>query len=155
MRMALRLAALAALLAATAGFSSQPLSERQAQDRLPQSKDQLWHVLGQCKVKLDAKKYTYSIRYTPEVQALNSTDIRISGFMLPLEPTEKFKHFLLAKRTPTCPFCPPGEPNEIVEVFSAAPLRWEEQLITVKGTLKLVTQGDKGIFFQLQNAVKQ
>ena len=78
----------------------------------------------------------------------------ISGFMLPLEATEKFKHFLLSKRTPTCPFCPPGEPNEIVEVFSAKPVAWKDDMVTMTGTLKLVNDGEKGIFFQMNDAAQ-
>src|SRR5262249_15317611 len=101
-----RLLLVACLLLAS-GFSNQPMDERKAQDMLTQSHDSQWSTFAKCKVKLDPKKYIYSIELTPEVKAMDGQPLTISGFMLPLEPKEKFTHYLLSKRTPTCPFCPP------------------------------------------------
>ncbi len=132
---------------------SQPSDERAAQNKLPISKDNMWAVLGKTKVSLDEKEYTYSAKYSPEVKALNGTQMTIKGFMLPLETTEKFKHFILSKRTPTCPYCPPGEPNEIIEVFSTKPVKWSENIITVTGKFSLINNQNFGMFFKLDNAV--
>ena len=129
----------------------QPGDERKAQDALPQSQDDIWKTFGKCKVHLDPKKYTYSIDYTPEVKAMEGKPFTISGFMLPLEPKEKFTHYLLSKRTPTCPFCPPGEPNEIVEVFSKKPVEWDEGIVVVTGTMKFTSNPEMGLFFQMQD----
>jgi uncharacterized protein len=147
-----RLGLVVAALALCA-FSSQPLDERKAQQLLPSSKHQLWDAFAACKVALDPKAYTYSITFTPQVQAMDNKPFTISGFMLPLESTETFHHFLLSRRTPTCPFCPPGEPNEIVEVFSKAPMKWEEALVTLSGTMHLTHDADKGLFFQMKDGV--
>ena len=130
----------------------QPSEERQAQESLPQSHDNIWTMFGKCPVSLDAEKYTYSIKYTPEVKALAGKVITVSGFMLPLESTEKFKHFLLSKRTPTCSYCPPGEPNEVVEVFTKEPMAWDEGIVVITGTMKLTNNPDMGVFFQLKNS---
>lgn len=148
-----RLSLLGVALLACA-FTSQPLNERQAQGLLPQSKHALWATFAKCKVDLDPKQYTYSIHFTPEVKAMDGKPFTISGFMLPLESTETFKHFLLSKRTPTCPFCPPGEPNEIVEVFAKTPMKWEDRMVTMTGTLALTNQADKGLFFQMKDGVE-
>lgn len=131
---------------------AQPAGERKAQDKLPQANDDLWKTFGQCKVHLDPKKYTYSIDMTPEVKAMEGKSFTISGFMLPLEAKEQFTHFLLSKRTPTCPFCPPGEPNEIVEVFSKKPVKWEDDIVVVTGTMKFTSNPEMGLFFQMQDA---
>lgn len=134
------------------GFG-QPREERLAQEALPQSKDEIWKKLGQCKVQLDKKKYRYSISYSKEVKAMNGKSLTVSGFMLPLEATEKFSHFLLSKRTPTCPYCPPGQPNEIIEIYTSKPVTWDDSLITVSGTLKLITSNPElGLFFQMKDA---
>lgn len=130
----------------------QPLDERQAQNALPQSHDPMWEKFIRCKVKLDEKKHTYSITYTPEVKALEGKQMTVSGFMMPLDATETFKHFLLSKRTPTCGFCPPGEPNEIVEVFTSSPIAYDEGIVTVTGTMHFTNNPDMGLFFQLKNA---
>ena len=72
--------------------------------------------------------------------------------MLPLEPSEKFTHFLLSKRTPTCPFCPPGKPNDIIEVFTDKPVTWDEGIVVVNGTLRFTRNPELGLFFQLKDA---
>jgi hypothetical protein len=149
-----RFLTLGLVLAFSCGFTTQPMNERTAQDKLPQSQHALWAKFYKCPVKLDQKSYLYSIVYSPEVKNMDGKPFTISGFMLPLEATEKFKHFLLSKRTPTCPFCPPGEPNEIVEVFSAKPVAWKDDMVTMTGTLKLVNDGEKGIFFQMNDAAQ-
>lgn len=135
-----------------AAVLSQPSDERKAQDALPKSNDPVWGAFGQCKVHYDDKSHKYSITYTPEVKTMEGKPLTISGFMLPLEATEKFTHFLISKRTPTCPFCPPGEPNEIAEVFTKKPVKWDEGIVVVTGTLKFTTNPDLGLFFQLKDA---
>ena len=131
---------------------SQPSDERAAQNSLPMSKDNMWNTLGKTVVSLDEKQYTYSAKYPQAVKDLNNKELTIKGFELPLDATEKFKHFILSKRTPTCPYCPPGEPNEIVEIFTAKPVKWSENLVTVTGKFSLINNQNFGMFFKLDNA---
>ena len=127
-------------------FTSQPQASR-----VQRSDDFIWKLLARCEIKPD-RNYSYSISYIPEVTAMQGKRTTISGFMVPLDATEKSSHFLLSRRAPTCAFCPPGEPNEVVEVFSATQVRWEEELVTISGTLLLVPDSTKGIFFQMKDA---
>ncbi len=136
------------------GTFGQPTDERKAQDALPKSKDPMWATLGKTKISLDKKQWKYSATFPDEVKALVGTEVTISGFMLPLEATEKFKHFILSKRTPTCPFCPPGEPNEIVDVWMDKDVSWDEDMIKVSGKFELMNNPDLGMFFKLSNAKK-
>ena len=136
----------------TSEYTGQPVDEREAQALWPMSEDPLWKTLGACEVKLDGKTYAYSIKMTPEVRALEGKPVTIAGFILPLEAEERFSHFLLSLRTPTCPYCPPGSPNEIIEVFTTEPTGWDEGLVTVNGTMKFTSDSEKGIFFQLKDA---
>ena len=135
-----------------AAVLNQPSDERKAQDALPQAQDPVWKSLTQCKVHLNDTTHKYSITYTSEVKAMEGKPLTVSGFMMPLEATEKFKHFLLSKRTPTCPFCPPGEPNEIVEVFTKKPVKYTEGIVVVTGTMTFTTNPDLGLFFQLKDS---
>ena len=132
--------------------SGQALGERAAQDGLPQAKDQLWTALGKCPVKLDAKTQLYGIGVTPEVKALNGKTVRLSGFVLPMDGSDKTKYFLLSKRTPVCFYCPPGEPNEVVAVRSKHAVDWRDDMVSISGTFALVNDGEKGIFFELRDA---
>ena len=135
----------AAIFVCAGKFTSQPQASR-----ILQSDDFLWKLFARCQLKPDGN-YAYGISYIPEVSALKGKRITLSGFMVPLEAKEQSSHFLLSRRAPTCAYCPPGEPNEIVEVFSARPLRWEENQVTVSGTLLLANDTTKGIFFQMKD----
>lgn len=135
-----------------AAVLSQPSDERKAQDMLPQASDPMWTTLAACKVHYNDKTHKYSITYTPEVKAMEGKPQTMTGFMMPLEATEKFNHFLLSKRTPTCAFCPPGEPNEIVEIFTKKPVKFSEGMLTITGTMQFTTNPDLGLFFQLKDA---
>jgi len=119
-----------------------------------QSDDQIWKNFAKCKVKTD-QNLSYSITYIPGVKALNGRNVTISGFIQPLEAKDTFRHFLLSKNAPTCAFCPPGAPNEVVEVFSTKLTRWKENLVTFSGTLSLVNDGKTGVFFQMKDAVER
>jgi uncharacterized protein len=130
----------------------QPPGERNAQDQLPQSKDPLWGKLARCPSQYDTKTSLYAITLTPEVKALDGTDVTTQGFVLPLDGLDNTKHFLLTRRTPVCLFCPPGEPNEVIEVHAKKAVAWGDDMVTLKGRFKLVNDGEKAIFFTLDDA---
>ena len=150
--------ALTGALLALSAFSrentvvQQPKDERKAQDLLPQSKDPMWALLGKTKIHVNVKEGMYSADFPSDVKALVGKEVTLSGFMLPLEATEKFKHFIISKRTPTCPFCPPGEPNEIADVWMESPVEWKDDMIKVSGTFELMNNPELGLFFKISNA---
>jgi len=117
-----------------------------------QSNDLLWKDFDKCKIKLD-QKLSYKISYTPDVKLMDGKKITLSGFLQPLEAKGVSQHFLLCKNAPSCAYCPPSKPNEIVELFTAKPVAWQQNLLTISGTLHLVNDGNKGIFFQIKGAV--
>jgi len=132
----------------------QPREERSVQNALPMSHDAMWGTLLKTKITYADKPPFISAKIPPEVKALDGTVVTISGFVLPMDSQSKTSHFLLSKRTPTCPYCPPGEPNEVVEVYSKAALPWDDALLTMRGTFTLINNTDNGIFFVLKNAEK-
>ena len=130
----------------------QPIEERKLQDQLPQSHSAVWTEFTKCKVSLNDNTGMYSINVTPEVRALSGQTITVSGFVMPLDGSDHTKHFLLTRRTPVCMFCPPGEPNEVVEVLSPRAIPWTAKLVTVSGPLSLINNGEKGMFFKVAAA---
>jgi len=134
--------------------TSQPYNERSAQDKLPQSHDPMWKTLMATKISQDKKTGLYAITATPEVKKLVGTQVTTTGFMLPLEEKEKFRHLILSRRTPVCAFCPPGEPNEIIDVMLTDPTLWEDNLVSITGKFELINNAEKGIFFRLSDARK-
>ena len=132
---------------------SQPTYERQAQVSLPQSKAPVWAILRKTRIGQDDKRGIFTADFPPEVRALNGKAVTLSGFMLPLDTEAKARHFLLSKYTPVCFFCPPGQPNEVVEVTVANGVPLTDRMLNVSGRLTLSNQGDKGLFFKMDNAV--
>lgn len=134
------------------GVSSQPADERKAQDALPKSKDKVWDELSHTKVKLDETTGLFNMEYSDSVKALEGKSMAVTGFMMPLEGGEEQKYFLLCKRTPTCPFCMPGGPTEVIEINSDKPVKWVDDMVRIEGSLKLLPPNDNGMLYQLNRA---
>ena len=123
------------------------------QHHVPQPKSDLWPKLAACKIDKYYLEGMYGIHYTPEMKAMEGKQVALDGFVVPLEATEKFTHFLLSVRAPSCPYCPPAAPNEMAEVFSKTPIAGSEQSVSMRGTLKLGDEKNSdGVFFQLTDA---
>lgn len=135
--------------AAAAAPSGQPADERAVQNKLPHAQSPLWAKFLASKVRYNNRTGLYSIAVTPEVKALAGKPVTVSGFVLPLDANDHTSHFLLTRNTPVCMFCPPGEPNEVVEVIAPHPILWTDKIVSVTGPLKLINNGEKGMFFQI------
>ena len=146
------LAALAFTPLSVSAGVGQPAEERQAQKVLPQSRDALWTPLKTTKIGEDTKHGRFTATPPPAVKALNGQTITLTGFMMPLESQATTSHFLLSKYTPVCFFCPPGQPNEVVEVRTSKPLKAGYDRIQVTGRFALQNDGEKGLFFRLDQA---
>jgi thiol-disulfide isomerase/thioredoxin len=140
------------VLAALSVAATIPLVMRGQKD-VQHSKSELWPKLTASKVEKHYLEMQYSIAYTPDVKAMEGKPVTVDGFVIPLESKESFQHFLLTIRSPTCSFCPSGKPNEMIEVFSTKPLKWSDELVSMRGTLALMPEKSaEGIFFQLKDA---
>ena len=145
-----RISLLGCLLIFCSGFTSQSKV-----DKIPNSNHPLWDEFAKCKFVRDEVRNLTMIGYTKEVRRLNGKDVEISGFMVPLEPAKKLKHFLLNRINPTCPFCPMNKPSEVVEIFVLDPVEWDENLTSFSGRLELVNDGRRRVFFLLRDAVRK
>lgn len=141
---------LLAAVPAAAQFREDGEAQRQA--ALPKSGSGVWAVLRTTVVKLDDKAGMFTATHSSAVKALAGKPLTVTGFMLPLDPTARVKHFLLSKYTPVCSFCPPGEPNEVVEVTTTATIPVTTKLLSVTGLFGLQNNGDNGLFFTLSGA---
>ncbi len=130
----------------------QEAGERSAQSKLPQARSPLWSTLRTTKISEDDARGIFKAAHPPAVKALVGRTVTLSGFVMPLDATTTGTHFLLSKYTPVCAFCPPGEPNEVVEVRTARPITFGAKLVAVTGRFGLENNGDNGLFFQMSNA---
>ena len=130
----------------------QPVDERAAQADLPKSADPQWALLATSVIGEDLERGRFTARHPARVRALSGKDMTITGYVMPLEPTPTFQRFLLTRYTPVCQFCPPGAPNEVIEVNSIAPIAPTQALIRVRGRFTLTDNGEQGLFFRMDGA---
>ncbi len=142
-------------VAAPAGAQFQEDGERSSQARLPQGKSPVWATLRQTKIGVNEAQGLFTASYPAPVKALSGKMVSLAGFIMPLDVQTRGTHFLLSKYTPVCSFCPPGEPNEVVEVRTAKPVAFVQKLVTVTGQFALQNNGEQGLFFQMTGATVQ
>jgi hypothetical protein len=91
--------------------------------------------------------------YSAAVQGLDKKQVRVQGYMMPLEPGEMQRHFLLASVPLTCSFCVPGGPESFIEVRTREPVKYSLGAVVVQGRLH-VLQGDPlGLYYRITGAV--
>ncbi len=120
-----------------------PLQERA--DVLP------WSVLTTIKTKNEKNRILPV--FPANVQALNAKSQRVQGFMMPLEPGEKQKHFLISSVPLTCSFCLPGGPESMVEVKTKTPVKYSLEAVVVEGQFAVLHDDPYGLYYRITDAV--
>lgn len=90
--------------------------------------------------------------FGPGVTALDGQSFTVAGFFLPLDTGETSRSFLLSSLAPTCPFCPPPGPADLIQVSAREPVTATFEQIRLEGTLRLSAEDANGIYFHLENA---
>ncbi|HLZ85213.1 MAG TPA: DUF3299 domain-containing protein [Caulobacteraceae bacterium] len=131
---------------------TQPAEERARQQLLPQSADPIWRTFAHTRVKTDLNRGIFLAEHPADVRALDGQQVSVTGFMLSTSILKKFGTFILTRYTPVCAFCPPGAPNEAVQVNLLQFVGQTSGLVTVKGRLHLENDASAGLFFRLDQA---
>ena len=119
---------------------------------LPERKDVLsWKTLAQ--VELVKQKDRYVPQFASSIAALNAKEVKIQGFMMPLEMGDKQTHFILSSMPQSCAFCMPGGPESLVEVKTKAPVKFGFEPIVLTGKLAVLKDDPTGVFYRLTDAV--
>jgi hypothetical protein len=92
--------------------------------------------------------------FPPAVRALNDKTVKVQGFMLPLEPGERQRHFLLSSVPTTCSFCVPAGPEGLVEVRTREPVKVTVDAITVEGRMAVLSDDKYGLLYRVTEAVQ-
>ena len=119
---------------------------------LPERGDVLpWSVLTDVKTK--SVKNRLLPAFPATVQALNDKPQRIQGFMMPLEPGERQRHFLLSSVPLSCSFCVPGGPESMVEVKTRTPVKYSLEPVVVEGKFAVLADDPYGLYSRITDAV--
>src|SRR5439155_26447775 len=81
-----------------------------------------WRLLSQ--VELVKQKDRYVPQFASGVAALDQKEVKLQGFMMPLEMGENQSHFVLSAMPQSCMFCLPGGPESLVEVKTKKPVKY-------------------------------
>ncbi len=110
-----------------------------------------WSTLTDVTTRVEKKRIVPV--YPAPVTALHQTTQRLQGFMMPLEPGETQRHFLLSSVPLTCSFCTPGGPESMVEVRTKTPVKYKPDAVVVEGTFHVLQNDPYGLYYRITNAV--
>jgi hypothetical protein len=79
--------------------------------------------------------------------------VKLQGFMMPLDMGEKQKRFILTSMPPSCAFCMPGGPDQLVEVQAKAPVKYGFDPIVLTGRFQVLRDDPMGLSYRLVDAV--
>jgi hypothetical protein len=96
----------------------------------------------------------FEVVFSPDVKKLDNKSIKVAGFMMPIEQRETHKRFMLSAVPPGCPFCLPGGPNSIIEVFLKTPRKYTTDAIVVSGTMNLLKDDPSGFYYRMIEAAE-
>jgi hypothetical protein len=111
-----------------------------------------WQTLGQ--VESVKVKDRVVPKFSDTVLKLNDSEVKLQGFMLPLEMGDKQKHFVLSAMSPTCAFCLPGGPEMLVEVRAKTPVKYTVEPIILSGKLAVLQEDPNGLYYRLTEAAQ-
>ena len=118
---------------------------------LPERKDVVsWKTFAQ--VELIKQKDRYVPQFSSNVTALDKKEVKVQGFMMPLEMGDRQSHFVLSAMPTTCSFCLPGGPEAMVEVKMKKPVKYSFEPLVLTGKLAVLKDDPTGIFYRLTDA---
>ena len=92
--------------------------------------------------------------FSREILGLDRTDVKVQGYMIPLDIGDKQKRFLISAVPPHCQFCLPAGPDEIVEVEAKSPVAFTFDPIVVGGKFSVVKDDASGILYRITGATR-
>lgn len=110
-----------------------------------------WSLLGQA-TTVKGKGGRMLPKYTPAIAALDQTDVKVQGYMMPLQPGQLHKHFLLTVTSASCPFCLPAGPEGVVEVNSSSAVKFGYAPLVMSGKMTVLKNDSMGLYYRIDNA---
>ncbi len=115
-----------------------------------------WTIIGLSKELAVQKGADVVVKpaYDKQVLALDGKVIKVKGFMLPLEPSDKQGRFILSPLPVDCSFCLPAGPNLMIQVEAKTPIAYTWDVMVVSGRLALLPESEDGLFYKLLDSVE-
>jgi uncharacterized protein len=110
-----------------------------------------WSVLTAISTKTEKNKILPV--FGAQQLALHQKTQKIQGFMMPLEPGQNQRHFLLTSVPLTCSFCLPGGPESMIEVRTKTPVKYSLEPVVVEGKFLVLNDDPYGLYYRITEAV--
>ena len=114
-----------------------------------------WDTLAGLEVETEVVgplKTRFTTSYSDEILALDGRDVRIMGFIYPLEGGLEHERFLLTAWPPSCPFCLPAGPAQMVQVETKAPIPFSDGAILIGGSFEVLEDDPSGMYYRMSGA---
>ncbi|MBS7808346.1 DUF3299 domain-containing protein [Variovorax sp. PCZ-1] len=120
---------------------------------LPKREDVVaWSVLTAITTKNEKNKILPV--FGAQQMALHQKTQKVQGFMMPLEPGERQRHFLLTSVPLSCSFCLPGGPESMIEVRTKTPVKYSMmEPVVVEGKFQVLNDDPYGLYYRITEAV--
>jgi hypothetical protein len=152
MKISVLVAGLLIALPAVAQHQAPPGVDPSLFKPLPDRNDVVsWKLLSQ--VELVKQKDRYVPQFGKDVAALDQKEVKVQGFIMPLQLGDKQSHFVLTATPQTCAFCLPGGPESMMEVKSKVPVKYTFEPVVLTGKLSVLKDDPTGVFYRLTDAV--
>jgi len=91
--------------------------------------------------------------FSKDILSLDATDVKLQGFVIPLEMGQAQKRFLIAAVPAECQFCMPAGPEAMVEVVARTPVKFGLAPIVLAGKFSVLKDEAGGLLYRLSDAV--
>ena len=109
-----------------------------------------WRTLAKVEpVKKDGRMVP---SFAADILSLDRKDVRVQGFMIPLDIGDKQKRFLISAVPPHCSFCLPAGPDAVVEINARAPVRYSLEPIVMSGKFEVLKDDPAGMLYRMNDA---
>jgi uncharacterized protein len=112
-----------------------------------------WRTLAQVEpVKQNGKMVA---SFSRDILGLDQKEVKVQGFIIPLDLGDKQKRFLLSSVPPHCSFCMPAGPEGVVEVIAKTPVRYSVDPVIVSGRFAVLKNDlESGLLYRLTDAAQ-
>ena len=115
----------------------------------------IWSKLANVEYEKSEDEYgeVYIPAFSQEIEKMEDKEITLPGYIMPFEGMFSPKHiFLSSLPAAACYFCGSGGPESVAEVYLDTPIEFTNEIVQIKGILKLNATDYNQMMYILENA---
>lgn len=109
-----------------------------------------WRTLSE--VKSEQVGIRVVNQFSNAILDLDQKEVKLQGFVVPLQVGDRQTRFLLSAVPPECPFCMPAGPDALVEVVAKKPVKYGVEPVVITGRFAVLKDDEGGLYYRLTGA---